>query len=159
MDFDENASRRAEAMYRWILMRRLAPGRHGRAQVRRRTIEALGLAAGARVLDLGSGPGLFAEEMAQMVGPTGCVRGVDLSESMVAISRARCADSPQVDFQIGDAVSLPFGDGDFDACVSVQTLEFVGDVDAALSELHRVLKARRTPRDCRYRLGRDGVEL
>ena len=130
MDFDDDASRRAEAMY-------LTPDMAG---VRCRTIEALGLAAGARVLDLGSGPGLFAEEMAQMVGPTGCVRGVDLSESMVAISRARCADSPQVDFQIGDAVSLPFGDGDFDACVSVQTLEFVGDVDAALSELYRVLK-------------------
>ncbi len=130
MDFDENASRRAEAMYQTSDM----------AGVRRRTIEALDLAAGARVLDLGSGPGLFADEMAQMVGPTGCVRGVDLSESMVAISRARCADSPQVDFQIGDAVSLPFGDGDFDACVSVQTLEFVADVDAALREIHRVLR-------------------
>ena len=130
MDFDENASRRAEAIYQTRDM----------VEARRRTIEALGLAAGARVLDLGSGPGLFAEEMAQMVGPTGCVRGVDLSESMVAISRARCADKPWVDFQIADAVSLPFEDGDFDACVSVQTLEFVADVDAALREIHRVLK-------------------
>ena len=130
MDFDENASRRAEAIYQTRDM----------VEARRRTIEALGLAAGARVLDLGSGPGLFAEEMAQMVGPTGCVRGVDLSESMIEIARARCADSPQVDFQIGDAVSLPFGDGDFDACVSVQTLEFVADVDVALREIHRVLK-------------------
>ena len=66
-----------------------------------------------------------------MVGPTGCVRGVDLSESMIEIARARCADKPWVDFQIADAVSLPFADGDFDACVSVQTLEFVADVDAA----------------------------
>ena len=130
MDFDENASRRAEAIYQTRDM----------VEARRRTIEALGLAAGARVLDLGSGPGLFADEMAQMVGPTGCVRGVDLSESMIEIARARCADSPQVDFQIGDAISLPFGDGDFDACVSVQTLEFVADVDAALREIHRVLK-------------------
>ena len=84
-------------------------------EARRRTIEALGLASGAGVLDVGSGPGLFADEMAQMVGPTGCVSGVDLSESMIEIARARCADKPWVDFQIADAVSLPFGDGDFDA--------------------------------------------
>ncbi len=130
MDFDARASRRAEAMYLTGDM----------VEVRRRTIEALSLARGARVLDLGSGPGLFAGEMAAVVGSSGCVRGVDLSESMIAIARARCADCPQVDFRIGDAVSLPFADGDFDAGVSVQTLEFVGDVDAAIRELYRVLR-------------------
>ena len=121
MDFDANASRRAEAIYQTRDM----------VEARRRTIEALRLTPGACVLDVGSGPGLFAEEMAQLVGPTGCVRGVDLSESMVEIARERCADKPWVDFQIADAVSLPFKDGGFDACVSVQTLEFVADVDAA----------------------------
>ena len=130
MDFDANASRRAEAIYQTRDM----------VEARRRTIEALRLTPGARVLDVGSGPGLFADEMAQLVGPTGCVRGVDLSESMVEIARERCADKPWVDFQIADAVSLPFKDGGFDACVSVQTLEFVADVDAALREIHRVLK-------------------
>ena len=130
MDFDERASRGAEAIY---LTRDMV-------EARRRTIEALGLAPGARVLDVGSGPGLFADEMAQVVGPTGYVRGVDLSESMIEIARARCADKPWVDFQIADAVSLPLEDGGFDACVSVQTLEFVADVDAALREMHRVLK-------------------
>ena len=109
-------------------------------EARRRTIEALRLTPGARVLDVGSGPGLFADEMAQVVGPAGMVRGVDLSVAMLEIARARCADKPWAEFQIADAVSLPFGDGDFDACVSVQTLEFVADVDAALREIHRTLK-------------------
>lgn len=130
MDFDEGASRQAEVMY-------LTPDL---TEVRRRTIDALRLTPGARVLDVGSGPGLFADEMAQTVGPTGLVRGVDISESMIGLARTRCADKPWVDFQIADAVSLPFRDGDFDACVSVQTLEFVADVDAALREIHRVLK-------------------
>ena len=130
MDFDERASRRAEAIYQTRDM----------VEARRRTIEALRLTPGARVLDVGSGPGLFADEMARVVGPAGCVRGVDISEAMVGIARARCADTPWVDFQIADAVSLPFGDEYFDACVSVQTLEFVADVDAALREIHRVLK-------------------
>ena len=149
MDFDENASRRAEAMY-------LTPDMAG---VRCRTIEALGLAAGARVLDLGSGPGLFAEEMARMVGPTGCVRGVDLSESMVAISRARCADSPQVDFQIGDAVSLPFGDGGFRRLRERADARVRGGRGCGLERASPCLAARRAPRDRRCRLGRDGVEL
>lgn len=130
MDFDERASRRAEAMYLTTDL----------TEVRRRTIDAMRLIPGARVLDVGSGPGLFADEMAQMVGPTGCVRGVDISESMIELARARSADKPWVDFQIADAVSLPFEDGGFDACVSVQVLEFVADVDAALREFHRVLK-------------------
>ena len=130
MDFDERISRRAEAMYLTTDL----------TEVRRRTIDAMRLIPGARVLDVGSGPGLFADEMAPMVGPTGCVRGVDISESMIELARARCDDKPWVDFQIADAVSLPFEDGGFDACVSVQVLEFVADVDAALREFHRVLK-------------------
>ena len=130
MDFDERASRSAEAIYQTRDM----------VESRRRTIEALRLTPGARVLDVGSGPGLFADEIAQMVSPTGIVRGVDLSEPMIEIAWARCADKPWVDFQIADAVSLPFKDGDFDACVSVQTLEFVPEVDAALRELYRVLR-------------------
>ena len=130
MDFDERASRRAEAMYLTTDL----------TEVRRRTIDAMRLTPGARVLDVGSGPGLFADEMAQMVGPTGCVRGVDISEPMIELARARCDDKPWVDFQIADAASLPFEDDGFDACVSVQVLEFVADVDAALREFHRVLK-------------------
>ena len=130
MDFDERISRRAEAMYLTTDL----------TEVRRRTIDAMRLFSGARVLDVGSGPGLFADEMAQMVGPTGCVRGVDISEPMIALARARCGDKPWVDFQVADAASLPFEDGGFDACVSVQVLEFVADVDAALREFHRVLK-------------------
>ena len=130
MDFDECISRRAEAMYLTTDL----------TEVRRRTIDAMRLFPGAHVLDVGSGPGLFADEMAPMVGPTGCVRGVDISEPMIELARARCDDKPWVDFQIADAVSLPFEDGGFDACVSVQVLEFVADVDAALREFHRVVK-------------------
>ena len=64
MDFDERASRQAEVMY-------LTPDL---TEVRRQTIDALRLTPGARVLDVGSGPGLFADEMALMVGPTGFLR-------------------------------------------------------------------------------------
>ena len=61
MDFDERASRGAEAIYQTQDM----------AESRRRTIEALRLTPGARVLDVGSGPGLFADEMAPDGRPDG----------------------------------------------------------------------------------------
>ncbi len=130
MDFDSAASRRTEAMY---LTRDLAA-------VRRTTIDALDLTPGARVLDVGSGPGLFAQEIAPLVGPRGAVCGVDTSEAMLAMARARCAGLGQVEFRLADAAALPFAAGEFDACVCVQVLEFVEDASAALREMWRVLR-------------------
>ena len=49
----------------------------------------LDLKGGEAVLDVGSGPGLLAAEMAEAVGPEGTVRGVDPSESMLALARRR----------------------------------------------------------------------
>ena len=58
---------------------------------RRRTImRTLNLKTGERVLDVGSGPGHQVLEMSPMVGPSGRIDGVDISESMLRIARARC---------------------------------------------------------------------
>ena len=72
---------------------------------RRRTLQALNLRLGERVLDIGSDPGLLSRDMATIVGPQGIVVGCDLSESMLAMARKRCADQPWVKFEQGDAVS------------------------------------------------------
>lgn len=101
---------------------------------------ALALEPGQHVLDIGSGPGLLAREMANAVGPTGRVCGVDLADAMLAIGRKRCADLPQVSFEPGDAAALPFEDQTFDAVVSTQVYEYVPDIPGALAEAARVLK-------------------
>ncbi len=103
-------------------------------------LEALALEAGERVLDIGSGPGLLARDMAEAVGAEGRVRGVDLSAGMLALSKARCAAQPWVAFEIADAAGLPYPDAAFDAAVSTQVYEYVPDIPAALAELHRVLR-------------------
>lgn len=107
---------------------------------RRWTRELLCLQAGETVLDVGSGPGLLAAEMAEEVGPSGAVHGVDFSKDMLAMARDHCRGRPTVSFQRVDATELPFLDGSIDAAVSTQVYEYVTDVEAALAELYRVLR-------------------
>ena len=103
---------------------------------------ALRLQPGEDVLDIGSGPGLLASEMASEVAPAGSIHGIDPSKAMIAIAERR--DRPQgsvpVSFAIGDANRLPFEDGSFDAAVSTQVYEYVDDIAGALGEAHRVLR-------------------
>jgi arsenite methyltransferase len=95
---------------------------------------------GDRVLDVGSGPGFLATAIAEAVGSTGSVCGVDISESLLEIARSRGEDKYEIEFRFGDATQLPYQDENFDSVVSTQVLEYVPDVDAALAEFHRVLR-------------------
>jgi SAM-dependent methyltransferase len=100
----------------------------------------LDLRTGETVLDVGCGTGLLAADMALTVGESGRVHGVDPSRDTLAMARRRCADWPWVELLEGTATSLPQADATFDAVVSTQVLEYVPDVDAALAEMHRVLR-------------------
>jgi ubiquinone/menaquinone biosynthesis C-methylase UbiE len=91
-------------------------------------------------LDIGSGPGLLAYDMASTVGPEGRVCGFDFSEPMLAISRKRCAQQDWVEFDLEDVGKLPYADHSFDAAVSTQVYEYVHDIGGALTELFRVLR-------------------
>ena len=104
-------------------------------------LKALELKQGERVLDIGSGPGLLAYDIAASVGHEGRVCGIDISDDMLTMSRKRCASQPWTDFQTADATKLPYPDNSFDAVVSTQVYEYVANVPAALAELHRVVRA------------------
>jgi len=130
IQFDEKLSRRVRQVYSTadIVAQREA------------VLLALNPMPGERILDIGSGPGLLAASVAARIGETGSLEGIDISESMVALSRHQCASLPCARFQIGDAVQLPFESGTFDAAVSTQVYEYVGDIDEALRELWRILR-------------------
>lgn len=134
LQFDDAGARRIEAIYSTPDV----------VAQRRWTREALNLRPGESVLDVGSGPGFLAAEMASEVGPTGRVSGVDISEAMLSMARSRCAklsSAALVDFHVGDATKLPFPDEAFNAAVSTQVYEYLTDVDAAIREVKRVLKS------------------
>jgi arsenite methyltransferase len=130
LQFDEENSRKVEALY-------LTPD----VVVQRgRVLRALELREGEQVLDIGSGPGLLANEMAALVGRNGRVCGIDISEDMLRMSRKRCTDQPWTEFKKADATNLPFPDHSFDAAVSTQVYEYVADISHALAELYRVTR-------------------
>lgn len=128
--FDAEAARRIETMYLTTDV----------VDQRIRVHRALLARAGEHILDIGSGPGLLALELANTVGPEGRVCGIDTSEAMLEMGRQRCLDLPQCDFELADACALPFDADAFDAVVSTQVYEYVPDIPAAFAELHRVTK-------------------
>jgi|tagenome__1003787_1003787.scaffolds.fasta_scaffold20411079_1 arsenite methyltransferase len=128
--FDQDTAERLEAVYRI------------RDAIRRRRLarEALGAAPGERIVDVGCGPGFFCAELAEEVGESGFVLGLDTSPAMLAVAAGRCAGRANVELREGEAGSLPVEDGSFDAALCVQVLEYVPDTTAALVEMRRVLR-------------------
>jgi SAM-dependent methyltransferase len=99
-------------------------------------------AAGEAVLDVACGTGVVAAAAAAAVGPTGRVLGVDLAEAMVQASRqhARELGIGHAAFERMDAEQLTLPDASFDLVLCALGLMYLPDPDAALRELHRVLR-------------------
>ena len=99
------------------------------------------LEAGERVLDLGSGAGTDSLVAAQMVGETGRVTGIDMTEPMLAKARAAADQmgATNVEFVAGEVERLPFADGTFDVVISNGVIDLIPDKDAVSSEIERVL--------------------
>lgn len=128
--FDEETAKKLEVMYQ------------ARDVVRRRAIvrEALAAQPGERIIDVGCGPGFYVAELLEEVGPQGSALGVDAAMAMLAVAATRCERHQNAFFEQAEATSLPAADKSLDAALSVQVMEYVPDVGAALAEIHRVLR-------------------
>lgn len=90
------------------------------------------------VLDVGTGPGLIALQLAEQGHR---VTGIDLSNEMLRIARLKAqARGLSCSFIEGDAQQLPFLEGSYDAVVSRNVLSGLSCAACALTEWHRVLK-------------------
>jgi len=99
-------------------------------------LDGLQLRGGETVLDVGCGLGDDVIELAQRIGPTGRVVGVDVSNVMITEARRRTAAlGLPIAFEVGDARQLRFADGTFDACRTERMLMYVPDVERAMAEL------------------------
>lgn len=111
----------------------------GGADLTRKTVAALNLPPGARLLELGCGSGTTAGLLAGEFGLR--VSGLDRSAANIARAGARFGTlEPAPRFICADAQSLPFEDSFFDAALAECTFSLFADQPAALREAHRTLK-------------------
>lgn len=109
-------------------------------QYKQGLLGALHLAEGHSVLDVGCGPGTDLLALADAVGRTGVVIGVDREPEMLRRARQRTRAYPQVKIQAGDAHALPLHDASLDRARADRVLQHLADPSRAVTELRRVLR-------------------
>jgi demethylmenaquinone methyltransferase / 2-methoxy-6-polyprenyl-1,4-benzoquinol methylase len=103
---------------------------------RRRAADLAGVGPGDRVLDVATGTGDLAIELASRVGPSGEVLGSDFSEEMLTLARKK---APALRFEWGNALELPYRDGEFAAATVGFGARNFADLDRGLAEMARVV--------------------
>lgn len=125
---------------RYDLMNRLMSGGLDR-RWRRLAAAAADVSLGSRALDVCTGTGDLAFELARRVGASGEVTGVDFSEQMLGRARAKgAARGLPVEFRQADALELPFPDDAFDAATVAFGARNLADLDRGLAEMARVVR-------------------
>ena len=115
-------------------------------QWRRRAAELARVAAGDRALDVATGTGDLALELARRVAPGGSVIGADFSPRMLALARAKAVgrslgpDAVEVRFEPANALALPYGEGAFDAATVGFGARNFSDLELGLREMARVVR-------------------
>jgi SAM-dependent methyltransferase len=100
------------------------------------------IAAGAAVVDIGSGAGMDCLLAARRTGRGGSVVGIDMTDAMLARARASAADAGyvQVRFEKADMTALPLPAASVDVVISNGVINLAPDKDAVFNELYRVVR-------------------
>jgi demethylmenaquinone methyltransferase / 2-methoxy-6-polyprenyl-1,4-benzoquinol methylase len=111
---------------------------------RSRAAELARIGPGDRVLDVATGTGDLALELARRVAPAGEVVGSDFAEGMLARARAKAvaahASGVRPRFEWGDALELPYADDSFDAATVGFGARNFSDLALGLGEMTRVVR-------------------
>jgi ubiquinone/menaquinone biosynthesis C-methylase UbiE len=118
---------------------------HSERPMREAGLRLLAAAPGEHVLEIGFGTGHILAGLADAVGPTGRVFGIDISENMLAQTRDLLRNKgllDRVSLDCGDAERLPYGDDLMDGIFMCFTLELFDtpDIPKLLTECRRVLR-------------------
>jgi demethylmenaquinone methyltransferase/2-methoxy-6-polyprenyl-1,4-benzoquinol methylase len=104
---------------------------------RERAADLCRVGPGDSVLDVASGTGDMAIELKRRVGEQGRVVGSDLSEGMLELARQK---APDIEFEWGNALKLPYTDNSFDAVACGFGVRNFAELDAGLGEMVRVVR-------------------
>ena len=104
-------------------------------------VDAGGVAAGERVLDLACGTGVVARIAAQRAGPRGHVTGLDLNAGMIAVARSLPApEGAPLEWLEGSALAIPLREASVAVVLCQQGFQFFPDKPLAMREMRRVLE-------------------
>ncbi|PZS12846.1 MAG: bifunctional demethylmenaquinone methyltransferase/2-methoxy-6-polyprenyl-1,4-benzoquinol methylase UbiE [Solirubrobacterales bacterium] len=111
---------------------------------RRRAADLAAVCAGDRVLDVATGTGDLALELATRVAPGGEVVGADFSERMLELARKKARARPpatdvELVFETANALALPYDDDHFAAATVAFGARNFSNLEAGLRELARVV--------------------
>ena len=125
-------------------------------QWRRRAADLAAVGPGSRVLDIATGTGDLAFELAGRVGPAGAVIGADFSAQMLEIARSKAlargaapggagaigesSEASRISWMQANALELPFEDDTFDAVTVGFGVRNFSDLDRGLAEMARVVR-------------------
>jgi ubiquinone/menaquinone biosynthesis C-methylase UbiE len=113
----------------------------GEREVNQLILEMLDLKPGAQVLDVGCGTGDDVREIAELIGATGRIVGIDPSDALIAESkRPAVGSSLPVEFVLGDVRKLDLPNAAFDRVRTDRVLMFVPEIQTAIAEMVRVLR-------------------
>jgi demethylmenaquinone methyltransferase / 2-methoxy-6-polyprenyl-1,4-benzoquinol methylase len=107
---------------------------------RERAVDLAAVRAGDRALDVATGTGDLALALSRRVGPGGEVIGSDFSDGMLELARAKGAGTAGLRFEWGNALALPYGDGEFAAATVGFGARNFSDLDRGLREMARVVR-------------------
>jgi demethylmenaquinone methyltransferase/2-methoxy-6-polyprenyl-1,4-benzoquinol methylase len=111
---------------------------------RRRAADLAEVSPGDRVLDVATGTGDLALELVERVAPGGEVVGIDFSQRMLELARAKASasgrDDVSVCFQAANALSLPFDTNEYAAATVGFGARNFADLERGLAEMVRVVQ-------------------
>lgn len=108
---------------------------------RAKTVQLSGAKPGDHVLDCATGTGDLALEFKEKVGDSGYVLGTDFCAEMVEHAPEKAAEhNLEVDFEVADAMNLPYDDDRFDIASIAFGIRNVDDPVQSLKEMARVVK-------------------
>ena len=140
-EYSTEEVKRAYNRRSWLYSKTVAEMERGYHQ---EAIQQARIQPGEKVLEAAVGPGLTLLELAKLVGPTTPISGVDLSSSMLALTRKRleASEFQQATLKQADCRALPFEDASFDVLYNAYMLDLIPEADMPdiLAEFKRVLR-------------------
>lgn len=111
---------------------------------RQQMVVDLELKSGDKVLDLGCGPGLWTQMLAEQVLPNGLVVGLDFDSHLIDFAQKQLIEADRyantVQYKVGDFHETPFEDGFFDLVFFGNCFAYLTDFHKALQEQKRITK-------------------